>query len=50
VREVGKRAPKRLLDFLDRFAANMRPTALRYSVEHLDKAKRDHHMSLEKQA
>ena len=47
----GRQArPRRLLDFLDRFAATMPRTALRYAVEHLDKAQRDHYMALKKQA
>ena len=50
VREAGKRDPDGLLKFLDRFAATMPRTALRYAVEHLDKAQRDHYMALKKQA
>jgi hypothetical protein len=50
VREAGKRDPDGLLDFLDRFAATMPRTALRYAVEHLDKAQRDHYMGLRKQS
>lgn len=46
VREAGKRDPDGLLDFLDRFAATMPRTALRYAVEHLDKTQRDHYMGL----
>ena len=36
VREAGKRDPDGLRDFLDRFAATMPRTTLRYAVEHLD--------------
>jgi 3-methyladenine DNA glycosylase AlkD len=50
VREAGKRDPAGLLDFLDRFAATMPRTALRYAVEHLDEAQRHHYMALKKQA
>ena len=50
VREAGKRDPDGLLDFLDRFAATMPRTALRYAVEHLDKTQRDYYMGLKKQA
>ena len=50
VREAGKRDRDGLLKFLDRFAATMPRTALRYAVEHLDKAQRDHYMALRKQA
>jgi DNA alkylation repair enzyme len=48
VREAGKRDPNGLLDLLDRFAATMPRTALRYAVEHLDKSQRDHYMGLKK--
>jgi 3-methyladenine DNA glycosylase AlkD len=50
VREAGKRDPDRLRDFLDRFAATMPRTTLRYAVEHLDNAERDHYMGLKKLA
>jgi 3-methyladenine DNA glycosylase AlkD len=46
IREAGKRDLDGLLDFLDRFAATMPRTALRYAVEHLDKTQRAHYMSL----
>jgi len=36
LREVGKRAPERLLAFLDRYADTMAPVALRYAMEKLD--------------
>jgi 3-methyladenine DNA glycosylase AlkD len=49
VREAGKRDPDGLLDFLDRFAATMPRTMLRYAVEHLDGSQRDHYMGLKKQ-
>ena len=48
VREAGKRDRDGLLKFLDRFAATMPRTALRYAVEHLDKAQREHYMALKK--
>ena len=48
VREAGKRDPDGLLHFLDRFAATMPRTTLRYAVEHLDDAQRDHYMDLKK--
>ena len=50
VREAGKRDPDGLQDFLDGFAATMPRTTLRYAVEHLDKADRDHYMGLKKLA
>ena len=46
VREAGKRDPQGLLQFLDRFAATMPRTELRYAVEHLDEAQRAHYMGL----
>lgn len=46
VREAGKRDPQALLEFLDRFAATMPRTALRYAVQHLDEAPRAHYMAL----
>jgi len=49
VREAGKRDPDGLLDLLDRFAATMPRTALRYAVEHLDEAPREHYRGLRKQ-
>ena len=50
VREAGKRDPDGLLNFLDRFAATMPRTALRYAVERLDDAQRAHYMGLKKLA
>ncbi len=50
VREAGKRDPDGLLDFLDRFAATMPRTALRYAVEHLDEAQQAHYMGLKRRA
>jgi 3-methyladenine DNA glycosylase AlkD len=50
VREAGKRDPDGLANFLDRFAATMPRTTLRYAVERLDKAQRDHYMGLRKRA
>lgn len=48
VREAGKRDPDGLRDFLDEFAATMPRTTLRYAIEHLDRAQRDHYMGLKK--
>ena len=50
VREAGKKDPQKLLDFLDKYAATMSRTALRYAIEHLDKKQRDHYMGLKKAA
>lgn len=48
VREAGKRDRTRLLRFLDKHAATMPRTTLRYAIEHLDKKQRDHYMGLRK--
>jgi 3-methyladenine DNA glycosylase AlkD len=46
LREAGKKDPRKLLDFLDKYAATMPRTALRYAIEHLDKKQRDHYLGL----
>ncbi|GAA0922814.1 DNA alkylation repair protein [Virgisporangium aurantiacum] len=46
VREAGKRDQPALLGFLDRNAATMPRTALRYAVEHLPPETRQHYMQL----
>ena len=46
VREAGKRDLPALLEFLDRHAATMPRTALRYAVEHLPPETRQHYMHL----
>lgn len=47
LREVGKRGGRNLLlDFLDRHAATMPRTALRYAIEHLSPEQRTHYMEL----
>jgi 3-methyladenine DNA glycosylase AlkD len=48
LREAGKRDRQRLLSFLDRHAATMPRTLLRYAIEHLDKEQRDHYLSMRK--
>jgi hypothetical protein len=48
LREAGKKDPGRLLGFLDRHAATMPRTTLRYAIERLDKEKRAHYMSMKK--
>jgi DNA alkylation repair enzyme len=47
IREAGKRDEPRLRDFLDRHAATMPRTALRYAIEHLPPATRDHYLNRE---
>ena len=48
LREAGKKDRQRLLNFLDRYAASMPRTLLRYATEHLDKEQRDHYLSMKK--
>lgn len=48
LREAGKKDPKRLAEFLDKYAATMPRTFLRYAIERLDKKQRDHYMNLKK--
>lgn len=44
VREAGKKDRKRLLEFLDKHAATMPRTMLRFAIEKLDKKLRDHYL------
>lgn len=47
LREVGKKVDRQLLlNFLDKYAATMPRTMLRYAIEHLDSKQRSHYMSL----
>lgn len=48
VREAGKQDRPRLLAFLDKYAATMPRTMLRYAIEHLDQTQRSHYLSLRK--
>ncbi len=48
VREAGKRDPERLTSFLDRHAATLPRTLLRYAIERLDPARRSHYLGLKK--
>jgi 3-methyladenine DNA glycosylase AlkD len=48
IREAGKRDEPRLRDFLDRHATTMPRTALRYAIELLPPATRDHYLNLRK--
>ena len=50
VREAGKQDPERLRLYLDEFAATMPRTALRYAVEHLDPAERQHYLDMRARA
>jgi 3-methyladenine DNA glycosylase AlkD len=46
LREAGKKNIRKLLSFLDKYAATMPRTALRYAIEHLDIKRRDHYLAL----
>jgi len=48
VREAGKQDAKRLSAFLDKHAATMPRTTLRYAMEHLDKKQRERYMNMKK--
>jgi len=48
LRSAGGSDRKKLLAFLDKHAATMPRTALRYSIEKLEKKQRDHYLSLKK--
>ena len=48
LREAGKKDRQRLLDFLDKYAATMPRTFLRYAIERLDKKQREHYMNMKK--
>jgi 3-methyladenine DNA glycosylase AlkD len=50
LREAGKKDRRRLLSFLDRHAATMPRTALRYATEHLDREQRTHYLNMKKSA
>ena len=46
IRQAGKGDKQMLLNFLDKHAATMPRTALRYAIEHLDKKQRDQYLNL----
>ena len=48
LRTAGDKDPKRLLGFLDKYAATMPRVLLRYSIEKLDKTQRDHYLQMKK--
>lgn len=46
IREAGKRSPLQLLQFLDKYAAEMPRITLRYAIEHLDLTRRTYYLEL----
>ena len=46
LRDAGRSDRQRLLQFLDTHAATMPRVALRYAIQHLDKAQRQHYLEL----
>ncbi|WP_276503359.1 DNA alkylation repair protein [Terrimonas pollutisoli] len=48
LRFAGAKDKKRLVSFLDKHAATMPRTLLRYSIEHFDAKQREHYMNLKK--
>lgn len=50
IREAGKVDRKKLIAFLDKYAATMPRTFLRYAIEHLDKKQKEHYMGRKKSA
>ena len=46
LRAAGGTDRQKLLNFLDKHAASIPRTALRYAIEHFDKKQRDHYLSL----
>ncbi len=46
LREVGKKAEDLLVDFLDKYAATMPRTTLRYAIEKFPEPKRKHYLNL----
>jgi len=48
VREAGKRDEQKLVAFLNKFSATMPRITLRYAIEKLGKAQKEHYLSLKK--
>jgi 3-methyladenine DNA glycosylase AlkD len=48
LRYAGQKDRQKLLRFLDKHAATMPRTALRYAIEHLDKNQRAHYLGMKK--
>ncbi len=49
LRFAGDKDPQKLKDFLDKYAATIPRTFLRYSIEKLDKKKREYYMGMAKE-
>jgi 3-methyladenine DNA glycosylase AlkD len=50
VREAGKKDLQKLLSFLDKYAATMPRTILRYAIEHLDKDQREYYLGMKRKS
>jgi 3-methyladenine DNA glycosylase AlkD len=50
VREAGKKDLQKLLGFLDKYAATMPRTILRYAIEHLEKDQREHYLGMKRKS
>jgi 3-methyladenine DNA glycosylase AlkD len=50
LRYAADQDPQRLIRFLDRYAATMPRTTLRYAIEHFDKDQRGHYLAMKKGA
>jgi 3-methyladenine DNA glycosylase AlkD len=50
LREAGRRDKPRLQKYLDKYAATMPRTMLRYSMEHFDNEEREYYMGMKKKA
>ena len=48
LRFAGTKDKKRLIAFLDKYAATMPRTLLRYSIEHFNKKEKEHYMNMKK--
>lgn len=48
LRFAGDKDPKKLISFLDKYAATMPRTLLRYAIEKLDKKKKEYYMGLKR--
>lgn len=48
IRAAGGKHPKKLIEFLDKYAATMPRTCLRYAIEKLDAKKKNYYMNLGK--